>query len=45
MNKRMIEGEKDIIDYSFKKKLSLGEELGEQTRVSVGNPFGTRIRQ
>jgi len=27
-----------IIDYSFK-KLSFGEELGEQTRVSVGNPF------
>jgi hypothetical protein len=23
------------------KKLSLGEELGEQTRVSAGNPFGT----
>ena len=28
------------IDYSLK-KLILGEELGEQTRVSAGNPFGT----
>ena len=27
-----------IIDYSFKKS-SFGEELGEQTRVSAGNPF------
>jgi hypothetical protein len=40
MNKRTIEGEKGIIDY-FILKLSLGEELGEQTRVSAGNPFGT----
>jgi hypothetical protein len=44
MNKRTVEGEKGIIDYSFK-KLSFGEELGDQTRVSAGNPFGTRIRQ
>jgi hypothetical protein len=40
MNKRTIEGEKGIIDYSFK-KIELGEELGEQARVSAGNPFGT----
>jgi hypothetical protein len=41
MNKRTTQGEKGIIDYSFKKKLILGEEIGEQTRVSAGNPFGT----
>jgi hypothetical protein len=36
--KRTVEGWKRIIDYSFE-KLSFGEELGEQTRVSAGNPF------
>jgi hypothetical protein len=40
MNKRTIEGEKEGMDYSFL-KLNFGEELGEQTRVSAGNPFGT----
>jgi hypothetical protein len=40
MNKRTIEGEKGLSTIHFK-KLSLGEELGEQTRVSAGNPFGT----
>jgi hypothetical protein len=40
MDKRTIEGEKGIIDYSFG-KIDFGEELGEQARVSAGNPFGT----
>jgi hypothetical protein len=40
MNKRTIEGEKGIMDYSFL-KIGFREELGEQMRVSVGNPFGT----
>jgi len=40
MNKRTIEGEKGIIDYWWKNWV-WGEELGEQTRVSAGNPFGT----
>jgi hypothetical protein len=40
MNKRTIEGGKR--DYGlFILKIGFGEELGEQTRVSVGNPFGT----
>jgi hypothetical protein len=40
MNKRTIEGEKGLSTIHLK-KLSFGEELGEQTRVSAGNPFGT----
>jgi hypothetical protein len=40
MNKRTIEGEKCIMDYSFL-KIGFREELGEQTRVSVENPFDT----
>ena len=40
MNKRTIEGEKWLSTIDFW-KLDLGEELGEQTRVSAGNPFDT----
>jgi hypothetical protein len=36
---------KKVLSTIHLKKLSFGEELGEQTRVSAGNPFGTRIRQ
>jgi hypothetical protein len=39
-NKRTIEGKKGLSTIHCG-KLDLGEELGEQTRVSAGNPFGT----
>jgi hypothetical protein len=35
-----LKGKKVLSTIHFK-KLSLGEEFGEQTRVSAGNPFGT----
>jgi len=38
MNKRTIEGGKRLSTIHFK-NLNLEEELGEQTRVSAGNPF------
>jgi hypothetical protein len=38
--KRTIEGKKSLLTIHFL-KIGFREELGEQTRVSVGNPFGT----